>query len=124
MADSIGCFPGQWSAAEQSGDSRRPETLLTGDFAGIGPLGFTPSRIRELARNGPAHEHRAHLPAGRSGGNGGEPMKRAPSTGRNEIAACAGRSGQNGPAAPGRFSGRLKSHPGIRGVSQGSGFNA
>ena len=48
MADSIGCFPGQRSAAKQSGDTRRPETLLTGDFAGTGPHGLTPSRIREL----------------------------------------------------------------------------
>src|SRR5258708_34573914 len=99
MADSIGCFPGQCSAAEQSGDTRPPETLLTGDFAGIGPLGFTASRIRELARNGLAHEHRAHLPAGRSGGNGGEPMKRTPGTGRNEGGACAGGSGRNGRGA-------------------------
>jgi serine/threonine protein kinase len=103
MADGIGCFLDRWSAAEQSGDTRRLETLLTGDFAGIGPLGFTLSRIRELARHGLAHEHRAHLPAGRSGGNGEAPMKRGQSTGRNEIAARAGRSGQNGPAAPGRF---------------------
>src|SRR5260370_19109779 len=99
MADSIGCFPGQCSAAEQSGDTRRPETLLTGDFAGIGPLGFTASRIRELARNGLAHEHRAHLPAGRSGSNGGEPMKRAPGIGRNEGVAIAGGSGRNGTVA-------------------------
>src|SRR5258707_14996026 len=96
MADSIGCFPGQWSAAEQSGDTRRVETLLTGDFAGIGPLGFTVSRIRELARHGLAHEHRAHLPAGRSGGNGGEPMKPAPGTGQNEVVAWARASAQNG----------------------------
>src|SRR5258708_5172401 len=102
MADSIGCFPGQCSAAEQSGDTSPPETLLTGAFAGIGPLGFTASRIRELARNGLAHERRAHLPAGRSGGNGGEPMKRAPGTGQNEIAACARDSGRNGRAASAR----------------------
>ena len=102
MADSIGCFPGQCSAAEQSGDTRRPETLLTGDFAGTGPLGFTASRSRELARHGLAHERRAHLPAGRSGGNGGEPMKRAPGTGQNEIAACARDSGRNGRAASAR----------------------
>src|SRR5258707_7244321 len=99
MADSIGCFPGKWSAAEQSGDTRRVETLLTGDFAGIGPLGFTVSRIRELARHGLAHEHRAHLPASRSGGNGGEPMKRTPGTGRNEIAANRTVSGRRRRAA-------------------------
>src|SRR5258708_22289122 len=103
MADSIGCFPGQRSAAEQSGDTRPAETPPTGDFAGIGPLGFTASWMRELARNGLAHEHRAHLPAGRSGGNGGEPMKRTPGTGRNEVVACAGDSGRNGRVASARF---------------------
>ena len=35
MAESSGRCPGQWSAAEQSGDTGRPETLLTGDFAGV-----------------------------------------------------------------------------------------
>jgi len=45
MADSIGAFLDEWAAAEQTGDTEWLETLLTGDFAGIGPLGFLSGRI-------------------------------------------------------------------------------
>jgi hypothetical protein len=51
MADSIDSFLEQWSAAEQAGHTERLETLLTDDFAGIGPLGFTLPRQAWLARH-------------------------------------------------------------------------
>jgi ketosteroid isomerase-like protein len=51
MTDSIQTFLDQWSAAEQAGDTGRLDTLLTGDFAGIGPLGFTLPRQAWLARH-------------------------------------------------------------------------
>ena len=51
MADSIGSFLDQWAAAEQAGDTGQLDTLLAGDFAGIGPLGFTLPRRAWLARH-------------------------------------------------------------------------
>jgi hypothetical protein len=51
MADIIGSFLDQWAAAEQAGDTGQLDTLLAGDFAGIGPLGFTLSRQAWLARH-------------------------------------------------------------------------
>ena len=51
MADSIDAFLGQWSAAEQAADTGRLETLLTDDFAGVGPLGFILPRQAWLARH-------------------------------------------------------------------------
>ena len=51
MADSIDAFLGQWSAAEQAADTGRLETLLTDDFAGVGPLGFILPRQAWLTRH-------------------------------------------------------------------------
>ena len=51
MADSIQAFLGEWSAAEQAGDTERLEALLTDDFAGVGPLGFILPRQAWLARH-------------------------------------------------------------------------
>ena len=51
MADIIGSFLDQWAAAEQAGDTERLDALLVGDFAGIGPLGFTLPRRAWLARH-------------------------------------------------------------------------
>jgi ketosteroid isomerase-like protein len=51
MADSIDSFLGEWSAAEQAADTGRLGTLLTDDFAGVGPLGFILPRQAWLARH-------------------------------------------------------------------------
>jgi ketosteroid isomerase-like protein len=51
MIDSIEAFLDQWSAAEQAGDSQRLDGLVTEDFAGIGPLGFTLPRHAWLDRH-------------------------------------------------------------------------
>jgi ketosteroid isomerase-like protein len=51
MTDSIQAFLDQWSAAEQAGDTQRLDGLLTDDFAGIGPLGFTLSKQAWLDRH-------------------------------------------------------------------------
>ena len=51
MTDSIDSFLDRWAAAEQAGDTERLDALLAGDFAGIGPLGFTLPRRAWLARH-------------------------------------------------------------------------
>ena len=51
MTDSIDSFLDRWAAAEQAGDTERLDALLVGDFAGIGPLGFTLPRRAWLARH-------------------------------------------------------------------------
>src|SRR5215471_15618004 len=51
MADSIDSFLAQWSTAEQAADTGQLETLLTSDFAGVGPLGFILPRQAWLARH-------------------------------------------------------------------------
>jgi ketosteroid isomerase-like protein len=52
MTDSIEIFLDQWSAAERAGDTERLGALLTGDFAGVGPLGFILPRQAWLVRHG------------------------------------------------------------------------
>jgi ketosteroid isomerase-like protein len=51
MADSIDAFLGRWSAAVQAADTGQLGTLLTDDFAGVGPLGFILPRQAWLARH-------------------------------------------------------------------------
>ena len=51
MTDSIQTFLDLWSAAEHTGDTERLDALLAGDFAGIGPLGFTLPKQAWLARH-------------------------------------------------------------------------
>ena len=51
MTDSIQTFLDQWSAAEHTSDTERLDALLAGDFAGIGPLGFTLPKQAWLARH-------------------------------------------------------------------------
>ncbi len=51
MTDSIGSFLVEWSAAERSGDTEKLSSLLTDDFVGIGPLGFTLSKREWVGRH-------------------------------------------------------------------------
>ena len=51
IPEEIQAFLGQWSAAEHTGNTERLHALLTGDFAGIGPLGFTLPKQAWLARH-------------------------------------------------------------------------
>ena len=51
MTDSIQTFLDQWSTAEHTGDTEWLQALLAGDFAGIGPLGFTLPKQAWLARH-------------------------------------------------------------------------
>jgi ketosteroid isomerase-like protein len=44
-------FLTEWTAAEQSGDAAALDKLLTDDFIGVGPLGFTLSRQDWLDRH-------------------------------------------------------------------------
>lgn len=47
----IDSFLTEWAAAEQDGDTGTLETLLTGDFTAVGPLGFILTKQGWLARH-------------------------------------------------------------------------
>jgi ketosteroid isomerase-like protein len=49
--DEIEAFLAAWTAAERKGDTTALDGLLTGDFVGVGPLGFTLSKQEWLARH-------------------------------------------------------------------------
>jgi len=47
---SISSFLSRWTEAERQGDIGALDTMLTDDFVGVGPLGFTLSKAAWLAR--------------------------------------------------------------------------
>jgi len=50
MSEHIHAFLSKWTTAERSGDAEMLATLLTPDFAGVGPLGFVLPRPAWLDR--------------------------------------------------------------------------
>jgi ketosteroid isomerase-like protein len=51
MTDSITSFLAGWAAAERAGDTGTLDPLLTDDFVGVGPLGFSLPKAQRLARH-------------------------------------------------------------------------
>jgi hypothetical protein len=51
MTASIDSFLGEWSAAEYAGDAGKLDSLLTEEFADIGPMGFLLPKAEWLARH-------------------------------------------------------------------------
>jgi ketosteroid isomerase-like protein len=49
--DSIDLFFSDWSAAERDGNTTKLDELLTDDFVGIGPLGFSLPKPAWIARH-------------------------------------------------------------------------
>jgi ketosteroid isomerase-like protein len=50
MPTSLDSFVAQWTDAERNGDTDQLDILLTGDFLGVGPLGFVLPKNAWLAR--------------------------------------------------------------------------
>ncbi len=53
MSDQIDSFLSAWTDAERTGDEASLDRLLTDDFVGVGPLGFTLPKPAWLARHQP-----------------------------------------------------------------------
>jgi hypothetical protein len=53
MSTDVETLLGRWREAERGGDENGLGALLTGDFVGIGPVGFVPGREAWLGRLGP-----------------------------------------------------------------------
>ena len=53
MTDQINSFLSAWTDAERTGDTAALDGLLTDDFVGVGPLGFTLPKTAWLARHRP-----------------------------------------------------------------------
>jgi ketosteroid isomerase-like protein len=53
MTDKIDSFLLAWTDAERTGDAAALDGLLTDDFVGVGPLGFTLPKAAWLARHQP-----------------------------------------------------------------------